>query len=237
MKNAYYVYLVDEKGCNAWQEGKYDDLEEARRDANDTEYRRRRDKQPGSVEIRQYTHDIEDEDCECFDYNTFPFAEQTITTIDTNYNKIYDALQELEKKALDGSGLYYSLYMSEDGSLYTGEEANADTEPEAVWSGKDICLHQAHYSKSDLDSEIMNIVEHCYGDMITALKAHLTDKQCAPGIIDDGIEYADNLSQKSSTLILNARESLEDECKEAILDSTDFNDIIDWKVKEIRDSE
>ena len=226
----FYVYQLDgNKGSSEMQLGKYDDLDEARAIANDAEYCRRRDKQPGSVEIRQYVNDIEDEDCECFDYDTFSFAEQTITTIENHRDEIYDAMEELEKRAINSNGLYYSLYMSEDGSLYTGEEANADTEPEAVWSGKDICLHQAHYSKSELDDMIVNIVEGDYGDMASALKEHLADGQTVPEGVDE-VEYIDSTYP-------DARERLEDGCKEGILDNVDFNDIIDWKVKEIRDSE
>ena len=171
-------------------------------------------------------------------YNTnwkekYNFEEQTITTIENNRNEILDEMEELEKKAINGNGLYYSLYMDENGALSTDCEANADWRP----NGTDVCLRQVHYSKDDLDSEIMNIVEESYGDMITALKAHLTDKQCAPDIIDDGIEDADSEIEYIDSNYPNARESLEDECKEAILDSIDFNDILDWKIKEIRDWE
>lgn len=228
MKNAYYVYSIGKKGYSEWQEGKYDTLDEARRAANDIEYSRKQGKDKGSVEIRQYAGDIEDEDCTNFDYNTFSFEEQTITTIENNRNEILDEMEELEKNAINGNGLYYSLYMDENGALSTDCEANADSWP----SGAGVCLRQVHYSKDDLDSEIMNIVEENYGDMITALKAHLTE-QCAPGIIDDGVEDVEYIDSNYP----DARESLEDECKEAILDSIDFNDILDWKIEEIRDCE
>jgi len=227
----FYVYQLDgNKGSSEMQLGKYDDLDEARAIANDAEYCRRRDKQPGSVEIRQYVNDIEDEDCECFDYDTFSFAEQTITTIENHRDEIYDAMEELEKRAINSNGLYYSLYMSEDGSLYTGEETSADTEPEAVWSGKDICLRQAHYDKWELDDMIMNTAELNYGNTITALKENLADGQTIPDDIIDEAEYIDSHYP-------DVRERVEEECKEGILDNIDFNDLIDWKVKEIRDSE
>ena len=55
----------------------FTNLEKAKQKARDETYCIRRDKRKGDmVELRDYAEDIEDEDCNCFDYDTIPFEER-----------------------------------------------------------------------------------------------------------------------------------------------------------------
>ena len=55
----------------------FTNLEKAKQKARDEAYCIRRDKRKGDmVELRDYAEDIEDEDCNCFDYDTVPFEER-----------------------------------------------------------------------------------------------------------------------------------------------------------------
>lgn len=67
----YYVMSI--KGDDEWELLKTEDKEKAIKWAQDEEYYITRDKRKDSVEIRVYAEDIEDEDCECFDYDTIFF--------------------------------------------------------------------------------------------------------------------------------------------------------------------
>ena len=70
-----YYYIIDNKGDDEFTIGATDDIFEAQKIARDrwdsmTAY----DQKHSTVEIRHYTHDIEDEDCTCFDYDIAPEA-------------------------------------------------------------------------------------------------------------------------------------------------------------------
>lgn len=71
LPSVYYVYDIGEN--EEWMLLKTSNKAEAIKRAAFEEFTNRREKNPGKVEIRVYTHDIEAEDCECFDYNTIPF--------------------------------------------------------------------------------------------------------------------------------------------------------------------
>lgn len=74
MKKYYVISIV--KG-DEFTEGKFEDLNEAIKCARDAWDRLTRyDKQYQEIEIRQYEEDIEDENCENFDYNTFEWEEE-----------------------------------------------------------------------------------------------------------------------------------------------------------------
>lgn len=67
----YYVTLVD----GDFEEAvlKTDSKEKAIERAQDEAYYIERDRRKDTVEIRVYAEDVEDEDCDCFDYNTIEF--------------------------------------------------------------------------------------------------------------------------------------------------------------------
>ena len=69
MDNYYVVEMV--RG-DEFTEGIYDTLDEAIEAAKHTwTHMNGYDRGNTKIEVRQYTEDIEDEDCDCFDYNTF----------------------------------------------------------------------------------------------------------------------------------------------------------------------
>ena len=71
MKDTYYVAIISANGVDETEE-KYTNLADARKRAQDELYYIQRDKRKDSVELRQYTHDIEDDNCTCFDYDLIP---------------------------------------------------------------------------------------------------------------------------------------------------------------------
>jgi len=71
LPSVYYVYTIGKN--EEWLVLKTSNKAEAIKAAAFEDYINKRDKAEGTVEIRLYTHDIEAEDCECFDYNTIPF--------------------------------------------------------------------------------------------------------------------------------------------------------------------
>lgn len=72
MKYEYYVTAIDQQG-NEFEIVKTNDKEEAIKAAKAEDFTNRRDGNGETVEIRMYEEDIEDEDCECFDYDTLDF--------------------------------------------------------------------------------------------------------------------------------------------------------------------
>ena len=72
MKYEYYVTAIDQKG-NEFEIFKTNDKEEAIKAAKQEDFTNRRDGNGNTVEIRTYKEDIEDENCECFDYDTLEF--------------------------------------------------------------------------------------------------------------------------------------------------------------------
>lgn len=72
MKYEYYVTSIDRQG-NEFEIVKTNDKEEAIKAAKAEDFTNRRDGNGSTVEIRMYKEDIEDEDCECFDYDTLDF--------------------------------------------------------------------------------------------------------------------------------------------------------------------
>lgn len=69
MKYKYYVTAIDKQG-NEFEILKTNDKEEAIKAAKEEDFTNRRDGNKETIEIRMYEEDIEDEDCECFDYDT-----------------------------------------------------------------------------------------------------------------------------------------------------------------------
>lgn len=70
----YYVTLIREWAFDEVELLKTDDKAEAIKRAQDEQYYIERDKKKEEfVEIRMYREDIEDEDCDCFDYDTLDF--------------------------------------------------------------------------------------------------------------------------------------------------------------------
>ena len=67
-------YVVAVKGDDEFDMGEFDTLDEATAFARH-EWSRMcyGDKKTNRFEVRQYLYDIEDEDCDCFDYNVFPW--------------------------------------------------------------------------------------------------------------------------------------------------------------------
>lgn len=69
-----YVTLMDGRTTEETVLLKTEDESAAIKRAREEQSYIERDKRKGdSVEIRQYVEDIEDEDCDCFDYNTIEF--------------------------------------------------------------------------------------------------------------------------------------------------------------------
>jgi transcriptional regulator with XRE-family HTH domain len=65
-----HTYRVTEIGDHdEWVDLKTDNLFEALKRLEDERYINERDKNKTRVEVRRYTHDIDDEECECFDYD------------------------------------------------------------------------------------------------------------------------------------------------------------------------
>ena len=74
MKKTYYVTLIGEKTDDECILLKTTDIEEAKKRAKEEVYYIKRDKRKGNrIEIRLYRFDIENEYCECFDYDTINF--------------------------------------------------------------------------------------------------------------------------------------------------------------------
>ena len=72
MKYEYYVTSINQQG-NEFEILKTNDKEEAIKAAKKEDFESRRDGNGNTVEIRTYEGDIENEDCECFDYDTLDF--------------------------------------------------------------------------------------------------------------------------------------------------------------------
>lgn len=70
MKYKYYVVAVSTKSDDEWEILKTNSKEEAIKAAKEEDFMNRRDGNKETIEIRMYKEDIEDEDCECFDYDT-----------------------------------------------------------------------------------------------------------------------------------------------------------------------
>lgn len=70
----YYVTLTSKKNDDETVLLITKDIEKAKERARDEMYYITRDKREGdTVEIRDYLEDIENDSCECFDYNTISF--------------------------------------------------------------------------------------------------------------------------------------------------------------------
>ena len=72
MKYEYYVTAIDKQG-NEFEILKTNDKVEAIKTAKEDDFTNRRDGNGVTVEIRMYEEDVEDEDCECFNYSTLDF--------------------------------------------------------------------------------------------------------------------------------------------------------------------
>ena len=68
----YYVTICDRHG-NEFHDLVTTDLDKAKEAADYHRYCTERDGGKETIEIRVYTEDIEDESCDCFDYNTVEF--------------------------------------------------------------------------------------------------------------------------------------------------------------------
>lgn len=73
MKYKYYVVAVSTESDDEWEILKTNSKEEAIKAAKEEDFTNRRDGNKETVEIRMYEEDIENEDCECFDYSTLDF--------------------------------------------------------------------------------------------------------------------------------------------------------------------
>jgi hypothetical protein len=111
MDNKYYV--VSKHKDDEFNEGCYGTLEEAI-DAARTEWihMAKSDKKTTTIEVRQYEHDIEAEDCENFDYNYFEWrvcipelSEEEIEAVKKLYNY-------LDKEAWDAEEDYRDDYLT-----------------------------------------------------------------------------------------------------------------------------
>lgn len=68
----YYVIESNKYG-DEFEQLKTTDVEEAKKTARYFQNIEDNDRNGGSVEIRVYVGDIENEECECFDYDTIDF--------------------------------------------------------------------------------------------------------------------------------------------------------------------
>ena len=64
------MVAVSTKSGDEWEILKTNSKEEAIKAAKEEDFTNRRDGNKETIEIRMYGEDIEDEDCECFDYDT-----------------------------------------------------------------------------------------------------------------------------------------------------------------------
>ena len=152
--------------------------------------------------------------------------EKAMALIDKNRNNILDMMKEVENCALVYNGLYESLYMDgEDGTLYTGEEADASSQPERVWNGTDTFLYQAHETLEDVESGIDNVLDGLECEMSKE------DFNSIPSELDD--------SEKIEYIYKNfpdAKEGMLNTARECIVDNMNFNEILDDRIDEIRES-
>lgn len=68
-------YVIDNKGCDEFTCGKYAELSEAIKVArNEWDRLTTSEKKTHDIEVRQYAEDIEDEECNNFDYDCFDWG-------------------------------------------------------------------------------------------------------------------------------------------------------------------
>lgn len=68
-------YVIDNKGCDEFTCGKYAELSDAIKAArNEWDKLTTNEKKTHDIEVRQYAEDIEDEECNNFDYDCFDWG-------------------------------------------------------------------------------------------------------------------------------------------------------------------
>lgn len=114
-------YVVDNKGCDEFTCGKYAELSEAIKAArNEWDRLTTNEKKTHDIEVRQYAEDIEDEECNNFEYDCFDWGYiirdseagneiEKVKTIKEAEDILWDYVKEDENEDEEKRLLFYEV--------------------------------------------------------------------------------------------------------------------------------